>query len=104
MGDDDRIRCRPMIITDQRTQNFLDEIVEELARARAKFPGRRVMTIALMEEVGELAKATLDEDNDHVRKEAVQVAVMAIRCACDGDSSADEYRAAKDLEPTGHAA
>jgi hypothetical protein len=84
-----------------RTNDFFDEVRAELARARAKFPGGPLTTIALMEEVGELAKATIEESQERVYDEAVQVAVMAIRCAIDGDKSADEYRATLDLEPTG---
>ncbi len=67
-------------------------IAEELDRARETFPNAIHSTVALMEEVGELAKALLDEPWENVRKEAVQVAVMAIRVAVDGDSSLDGYR------------
>lgn len=80
---------------------FIDAVRAELTRARTKFPGRPLTTIALMEEVGELAKATIDESQDRVYDEAVQVAVMAIRCAIDGDESADAYRRKWNLKPTG---
>ena len=40
---------------------LLGEIRDELTRAREKFPGDRVTFTALVEEVGELAKAFLDE-------------------------------------------
>lgn len=79
------------------TDEFLAQVSKELKRARAKFPGDRIMTIALAEEFGELAKAMLDEDGEAVWKEAVQTAVMAARVAIDGDSSVDEWRAAKGL-------
>lgn len=88
-------------LVDDDVAAILSDIVEELAVARGKFPGRRLMTIALVEEVGELAKATLDETSAAVRREAVQTAVMAIRCALDGDESADGYRAAKGLSAVG---
>lgn len=42
---------------------------------------------ALTEEVGELAKALLDESDQRVYEEAVQVAVMALRVATEGDPS-----------------
>lgn len=42
---------------------------------------------ALTEEVGEVAKALLDESPDRVYEEAVQVAVMAMRLATEGDRS-----------------
>lgn len=77
---------------------FLAEVRAELIRARTKFPGDRIMTIALAEEFGELAKAVLDEPSASVRKEAVQCAVMAARVALDGDGSVVEWRAAKGLD------
>lgn len=78
---------------------FLEDVRSELMRARAKFPGDRIMTIALAEEFGELCKAVLDEPSANVRKEAVQCAVMAARVTIDGDSSVNEWRAAKGLDP-----
>ena len=78
---------------------LLNEILAELARARRKFPGDNVTMLALMEEVGELAKATFEEPRANVRKEAVQVAVMAIRVILDGDHTLDAWRAAKGLDP-----
>ncbi|HEY4545903.1 MAG TPA: hypothetical protein VIG90_05700 [Pedomonas sp.] len=82
---------------------FLAEVRAELLRARTKFPGRRIMTIALAEEFGELAKAMLDEQPEAVRKEAVQTAVMAARVALDGDESVDDWRASKGLGHVGRA-
>lgn len=72
--------------------DFLREVKAELQRARAKFPDSSGSMTALTEEVGELAKALLDEPLVRVRKEAVQVAVMAIRVAIDGDPTLNEYR------------
>lgn len=77
----------------------MNEIAAELARARAKFPGKNVTLAALMEEVGELAKATFEEPRAAVRKEAVQVAVMAIRMILDGDETYEPWRASKGLDP-----
>jgi len=79
--------------------DFLAEVKAEITRARAKFPGDNLTTIALMEEVGEVAKAALDESPEALRKEAVQVACMAARMALDGDSSTDAYRARRGLQP-----
>jgi NTP pyrophosphatase (non-canonical NTP hydrolase) len=62
-------------------------IVEELQSARSKFPSASKSMCALTEEVGELAKALLDESNERVVEEAVQVAVTAIRVATEGDAS-----------------
>lgn len=78
---------------------FLQEVRDELLRARTKFPGDRVMMIALTEEVGELAKALLEEPRENVRREAVQVAVMAARIVLDGDSSVTDWRLDKGLDP-----
>lgn len=75
------------------------EILAELRRAREKFPGNNVMTLALVEEVGELAKATFEESRDRVRQEAIQVAVMAMRVVLDGDRTLDAWREAKGLDP-----
>lgn len=75
------------------------EILAELTRARAKFPGRNVTFAALIEEVGELATATFEEASSRVRKEAVQVAVMAMRMVLDGDHTFDEWRKEKGLDP-----
>lgn len=75
-----------------------DEILAELVRARTKFPGKNVTFAALVEEVGELATATFEEGRDRVRKEAVQVAVMAMRMVLDGDHTFDDWRASKGLD------
>ncbi|MEM5371318.1 hypothetical protein V4C53_35535 [Paraburkholderia azotifigens] len=78
---------------------FLAEVRAELIRARTKFPGDRIMTIALAEEFGELCKAVLDESAANVRKEAVQTAVMCARVALDGDGSVNDWRAERGLDP-----
>ena len=72
---------------------IVEEILDELKRARAKFPvqGVWVTLAALTEEVGELNQAILHNHFENkkargyagVREEAVQVAVMAIRVALD---------------------
>lgn len=84
---------------DSRTDTLLEEIRVELGRARRKFPGDDVTMLALMEEVGELAKATFEEPSVNVRSEAVQVAVMAIRVALDGDGTLTAWRKQKGLDP-----
>ena len=82
---------------------LIRDIRNELLRARAKFPGDNVTMLALMEEVGELAKASFEECRDNVRKEAVQVAVMAIRMVLDGDATLNDWRSTRGLDPlTGH--
>lgn len=84
--------------------DLLGDICAELIRARRKFPGKNVTLAALVEEVGELAKATFEESADRVRKEAVQVAVMAMRMILDGDHCYEPWRAEKGLDPLDPAA
>lgn len=84
--------------------DLLGDISAELIRARRKFPGKNVTFAALVEEVGELAKATFEESADRVRKEAVQVAVMAMRMILDGDHCYEPWRAEKGLDPLDPAA
>jgi hypothetical protein len=89
----------PAALTDEPVERFLGEVRAELLRARAKFPGDRIMTIALAEEFGELCKAVLDERAANVRKEAVQTAVMCARVVLDGDGSVNDWRAERGLDP-----
>lgn len=77
------------------TVKFMAKVREELKRARGKFPSPQCSFVALTEEVGELAKALLDEPVDRIEAEAIQVAVMAIRVGTEGDPSIHEYRARK---------
>ena len=86
------------LAADDEIEVFLAEVRAELIRARAKFPGDRIMTIALAEEFGELCKAVLDESAANVRKEAVQTAVMAARVALDGDGSVRDWRRERGLD------
>lgn len=78
--------------------DFFEAVRAELERARTKFPGRRLMGLAMVEEAGELAKALLDEPCSAIRKEAIQTATMAARVALDGDESVDELRKIKGLD------
>lgn len=74
-------------------QLTLDAITAEVTRARLKFPNPNYLMTALMEEVGELAKAMMDHyvfhkpgaDKDQIEREAIQVAAMAIRLLEEGD-------------------
>ena len=59
----------------------------EVTRARKKFPANRHMLAALVEEVGELSQALLEEQGaDRVRAEAIQVACVAVRIIEEGDA------------------
>jgi len=79
--------------------HVLAEIRKEVGFARSKFPGDNVTFAALVEEVGELATATFSQSRIEVRKEAVQVAAMAIRLILDGDCTFDAWRSKFKLDP-----
>ena len=81
-----------------KEQEVLDEILEELTRARNKFPGKNVTFAALVEEVGGVATAIFEEPRSNVRKEAIQVAVMACRLILDGDETYEPWRKEKGLD------
>ncbi len=57
----------------------------ELIRARKKFPGNAHLTVALTEEVGEVAEAYLNGTCGLARGEAIHVACVAVRIATEGD-------------------
>jgi hypothetical protein len=71
----------------------LELLSDEWARARRKFPAQSAMVtiIAATEELGEVSKAYLEFHHEkqkgvkveQIRKEAIQLAVMALRIACD---------------------
>ena len=74
------------------TANMLNDIAEEVERARKSFPGNAHQLTAMNEEVGELNQAMIQLEYEQgsaesVYKEAVQVAAMAIRVATEGDST-----------------
>jgi len=79
--------------------HIMQEIGLELNHARSKFPGDNVTFAALVEEVGELATAIFSESRVAVRKEAVQIAVMAIRIVLDGDCTFEPWREKHGLDP-----
>ena len=74
---------------------FMYEVNHEVNRACTKFPDPWGLSTALTEEVGELAKALMDEPSKNVYTEAVQVAAMACRIAIQGDPSLDRIREAR---------
>lgn len=77
---------------------------DELIYARKKFPDNQYLMTALAEEVGELAEAfTLEPNSAAMRKEALQVACVAMRIATEGcnveGESMEVVRAMMALEP-----
>ena len=62
----------------------------EAYNARAKHPGNMHLLAALAEELGELAKAHLENETpERIRAEAVQVAVVALRIFEEGAGEFD---------------
>jgi NTP pyrophosphatase (non-canonical NTP hydrolase) len=65
---------------------YIEVMFTELAHARAKFPKqtRETTLLALVEEVGELAKAHIEKrPENELRGEAIQAMVMALRVIVD---------------------
>lgn len=81
----------------------LDQVLKaiklELQHARQKFPGDNATFAALVEEVGEVGTAIMEQSRDEVKDECVQVAVMAIRLILDGDCTMNAWREKKNLDP-----
>jgi hypothetical protein len=67
-------------------EDTMARIEDELQDARGKFPTSTHLTVALMEEVGEMSRNILEGDWELARREAVQVAAVAIRIIEEGDS------------------
>jgi hypothetical protein len=70
----------------------LNDLADELGRARRKFPACEHTYAALLEELGELANAFIEHKCGHaparnVRAEALQVACVAVRIATEGDTA-----------------
>lgn len=78
---------------DENDEQMFHDITVELMRARRRFPDSVDSLPALVEEVGELSQALLQHKHEPLKgvthldiySEAVQVAVMAIRVATEGD-------------------
>lgn len=71
---------------------FFHDISVELTKARDKYPTNKHKLASLMEESGEVANAFLQHSYgkktaQDLWKECVQTAVMAMRCATEGDAS-----------------
>ncbi len=75
------------------TKTFLEAVCDEVEKAGAKYPWPNPNLAALMEEVGELSRAFLEnEPFERIFSEAVQVAAMACRCAIEGDPQFSKER------------
>lgn len=71
----------------------LQDVYTEITRGVESYPDASGLMVALMEEVGELARAMMTQSRDSVRSEAAQVAALAVRVAIDGDPTLAEIRA-----------
>ncbi|MEZ5537598.1 MAG: hypothetical protein R3F02_18515 [Thiolinea sp.] len=80
------------------TAAALNDVADEMKLARAKFPSPQHMMTAITEEAGELAQALLDKPMAEVRKEAIQLACVALRIACEGDPTHNAFRQSKGLD------
>lgn len=72
---------------------MLQSIRKEAMQGSESYPDASGLMMALMEEVGELARAMMSEPRENIRAEAVQVAALAIRIAIEGDPTLDAIRA-----------
>lgn len=93
-----RAQSKKQPVNEEQLNQFLEEVRAEFVRATTKFPNPVGSMCALTEEVGELAKAVMDEPSANARKEAVQVATMAARVAIQGDPSLDVIRAKRGVD------
>lgn len=78
---------------------FLSDVYVEVRRAADLFPKPDGLLAALTEEVGEVARAMLDETEQRRYDECVQVAAMAMRLALEGDPTLDAVRAGRVKQP-----
>ena len=83
-----RIPAQPLSADATAIHPMLRPLAEEMAHARTKFPSNDYLFEALGEEIGEMAAAFESEgDTKHARKEALQVACVAMRIYFEGPTS-----------------
>lgn len=82
----------PVDLINLPLQGNMNLVANEVVRARNKFPSNNKLLAALMEEVGELAAAMLQrKSEEEVKKEAIQVACVAIRLLEEGDGDFSNF-------------
>lgn len=74
------------------TVSIFTAAIQEVARARSKFPSSDHITLAFAEEAGEVVKAVLDFKQgkgtmQNVEKEIIQTMAMCLRLYLEGDPS-----------------
>lgn len=78
--------------TKRLTMHNINDLSEEVSRARTKHPGSRLLFEALMEEVCELLNAALEgKPVEEIQKEALQVACVAMRIREEGSRIEAEW-------------
>jgi len=93
--------CWERLVRDDPTVLTMLLVREEVRCARKQFPHNKHLLGALMEEVGELAKAFLQGEPRHrITSEAIQVAAVAIRIIEERDGDYDGWTA-EDGKPKG---
>lgn len=86
--------CWDRIVQDDPMLWVMQDIRDEVRRARRKFPHNRHLLGALMEQVGELAQALLQgKSQREIQCEAIQVACVAIRILEERDADYDGWTA-----------
>lgn len=80
-------------------QEFMMDLIRELAQSRRDRPGSEQNFQALNDGMKILANALLTESSECVREACIDVAVNAIRVACDGCFSVEKKRQENGLDP-----
>jgi hypothetical protein len=70
----------------------------EILRARLLYPSCEGVGMAMLEEVGEVANACLDEPRDAIIKEGIQACAMVARLVLEGDPSLAALRLKRELD------
>lgn len=85
-------------ITSVGLDEFLMAIKMEILRARMLYPSCEGVVAAMVEEVGEVANAYLDNTRSEIVKEGVQACAMVARLVLEGDPSLANLRAKRKLD------
>lgn len=88
----------PHINQDITLGDFLMMVKHEVFRARLLFPSCEGVGMAMLEEVGEVANAYLDEERKKIVREGVQACAMVARFVLEGDPSLAALREKRGLD------
>ena len=80
--------------------DFLTKVSVEVTKSRRKYPSPDALSLAVAEEAGEVARALTKESAERVYDECVDLAIVAMRLATEGDSFIDKYRSDRGLDNT----